>query len=250
MSSESASLPHLLQVSKLRRPHLFRRGRRTRPASSSPLALPQANRLYARRALLAELATNTTHPRLVLLSARPKPILRCTAQHRPSDLALPPLTVLLALLERVFCKVAQGGSVVVVPSRGRSVRSDVLSQALARKSQHDENEVNAEGPETSDERDAHDAASLEDSTAQSRRRYRCTLSNGDGILASYTCRLSDDVDLADVELGARETGVFGNSGRNRVISAVGVVGERIEPDEAEESGVKRVDDRVERIQVG
>ena len=57
----------------------------------------------------------------------------------------------------------------------------MLTEALARKSQHDEDKVDAQSPETRDERDAHDAAALEDGIAKA-----CTalaaLSDCDGVL--------------------------------------------------------------------
>lgn len=127
----------------------------------------------------------------------------------------------------------------------------MLAQALARKSQHDEDKVDAEGPEACDERDAHDAAGLEDGSAEPWRGCSDPLSNSDGILTGLqsTGRLSYDVDLADVVFRAREASVLPYTGRNRVVAAVGVVGEGVEPDKAKEGRVERVDDRVERVEV-
>lgn len=182
----------------------------TRPSPS--LALVETNRLLELRRLL-ELAAHTTHPLAVLVSA--EPVLGRATKHRPSDLASPAVALLFALHEGVLGKVGCGGLHVggIVPRCGRGVCGDVFAQALAGKSQHDEDEVDAESPEAGNKSDAHDAAALEDNVSETGAG---TVADCNRILAGLHALAgrSNNVDLGNIVLGACEAGVIGDTLRS------------------------------------
>ena len=223
-----------------------------RAGSSSPpaLTLVEANRLVQLCGLL-ESATQIAHPVLALAGISTEPVLGGAAEHDAAQFALPATALFFALCEGVLCEVSGGclHVVRVVPCSGGGVGSDVLAEALAGEGQHDEDKVDAKGPEAGDEGDGHDTSALEDGVAESGATI-CALPDCYGVLAGLHAlgRLGDDVNLRDVVLGACEARVVLHTGRQSSV-LIGVCGECVEPCDAEEGCVQGVDDRVERIEM-
>lgn len=128
---------------------------------------------------------------------------------------------------------------------------DVLAETLAGEGEHDEDKVYAEDPEAGDKGDAHDAAALEDGVAES-RGGGSGLAHGERVLTGFDAifGFGDNVDTGDVVLGVREAGVLGYAAcAGRVVGGFWVLGEHVEPGDAEEGCVEGVDDGVKSVDV-
>lgn len=249
---------YTLQIRQRSRPQIRRGHWWTSPAPPPPLPLIDTLGRSAEIHALLEFSTDTAHPVFALVGT--EPVLGRALHHDAADLAADTEAVLTTLFEGVLGEIGAGRcglgfagrAVGGVPCVCGGVVGDVLAEALAGEGEHDEDEVDAEDPEAGDEGDAHDAAALEDCVSEAGGGGGGGLANGDGVLSCLDAifGLGDDLDMRDIELGVGEAGVVGNSTCAwRVVRGFWVLGEHVEPGDAEEGCVEGVDDGVEGVDV-
>ena len=234
----------------------LRRQGRARARPPPPLPLQRARRLRLGQHILGppELAPHAAHPAIVLVAA--EPVAPSDRHHGAAELALPPLAFGLRLAERVLCEVGGGRSGGVGGGLGAR-DGDVLPQHEARVGEHDEAEVEADGPEGDDDAEAIDALRGEDGGAHATVAGCAGWGGGRGAGGygiTYACGGgADDVDFGDVVLRAREAGRVGDgacAGTGGWCFAGVVLCEDEEPANAEDGGVGDVDEGVEDVEPG
>jgi hypothetical protein len=178
-----------------------------------------------------------------------------------AELAFPALALVFRLAERVLCEVRR--------RRGRGVGcaadlgtggGDVLAQHEACVREHDDAEVEADGPQGDDDAEAVHALGREDGVAQA-AVAGCAGWGIGGRAGQDTVDVcggrGDDVDVRDVVVRAREAGCVGDgvagcgrAGGGGCGRAAVVLREDEEPGYAEEGGVGEVDGGVEDVEPG
>lgn len=233
-----------------------RRSGRAGAAPSPAFALVHAGNGIDAGAL-PELAAHAAHPLAVLVAA--EPVLAANGEHGAAELAGPALPFLAALGEGVLRELVGRVARVQRVLRGRR-HHDVLAEHGAGVGEHDDDEVDADGPQRRDDGDAHDAAALEDGAAEPRGREAAVARRADGHGLLARCQAiggrRHHVNLADVVLGVGEAGrvadhlAAGPVAAAARLALVRVLRQDQEPRDAEGGRVGGVDDGVDGVQPG
>lgn len=198
-------------------------------------------------ATAAEFVVDATEPVAILFLTQP--IAVTNADHDPTKLSFPPLSVGAVRREGFTVDVSHAcDRDIAAVGRERSVlgNGDPKAESLAGESKHHQDEINTYGPEKGNEDDALEALCLVNGVAEvfgTARRMSDELITLTGVL---------DLDVGRIVLGARETGRLGDGlaawARDRAI--IVVLRHDQKPRDTEGGSVGSVDEAIQEIEPG